>query len=166
MGRPADENLPEVVTNPNHPNSFPPALDPSPEVLSPGDAVSHENFSIDREKYPVHLDHAPKLLYDPNDEQGNGQQWPIAVSALSPDGGPWERLPAGEESTANLGNGVRDKQKQICGMRRRSFIILIVALAVIIAAAVGGGVGGARARSGSSSGTSSRGDTEDSNRWA
>ncbi|KAM7189923.1 hypothetical protein V8F20_009950 [Naviculisporaceae sp. PSN 640] len=151
-GKPADENLPEVVIDPStekqHIGTTTSAFDHSPEVLSPNDAATHTYFT-ERDKYPAHFDDAPKLPYD-------GQQWPSSdpVSALSPNSVnamPWETLPpAGETSPSNVEAGEKDQEKRICGMRRRNFIIIIVVvLVVIIAAAVGGGVGASRANSGS-----------------
>lgn len=155
MERPADENLPEVVTHPTTPNQHTTAtaFDTSPEVVSPGDAASY-TYHSQHEKYPAQYDDAPKLTYDPNDPQYKGQAWPNpeAVSALSPNNNamPWESLPPAGEANANdtQGGGVGDQEKRIWGIPRRKFIIIAVAvvLVVIIAVAVGGGVGASRAQ--------------------
>ncbi|KAM7186140.1 hypothetical protein V8F33_011979 [Rhypophila sp. PSN 637] len=145
MGKPADENLPEVATNPtwSYPGpqtTTPTTFDATPEVVSPYDAATHTHFT-ERDKYPVHFDDAPKLTYEPNDHQYNGQ----AMSGM-----PWETLPPTDEAShGDASTGVNEQDNRICGLRRRKLIIIAVVLVIIIVAASVGGVVATRARSGS-----------------
>lgn len=146
MGRLADDNLPEVVTDPSHGSPHPTVVDPTPQVVSSEDATGHY-YASEREKYPAQYDDTPKL---PVPNEGLAEPgWRAAepVSALTPSAAsvmPWESLPAAEESNTNVKGGDADQEKRICGIPRRFFIIIaIVLLVVVIAAGVGGGVGGA-----------------------
>lgn len=152
MGRPADEHLPEVVSNHPPPEFSLPevAPDPSPEA-------GHPQYYIQHDKYPAYYDHAPKLPHEqPAAGMGTGmgmglqshdQQWAGAgdgVSTLSPNSSvPWQSFPPGDDQQTYVASEP-EQERRICGIRRRLFIIVAVILAiVVIAAAVGGGVGGA-----------------------
>ncbi|KAK4245109.1 hypothetical protein C7999DRAFT_16653 [Corynascus novoguineensis] len=119
------------------------------------------------DKYPAYYDDTPKLPHDgsttgaPSPGQQYSSPWGTGsenpVSALSPNGSvPWQSLPFDDQSTY-VGTEP-EREKRICGLRRRVFGIVVLVLGIIIlAAAIGGGVGGAMAsrnRSESDSSTS------------
>ncbi|KAL2018430.1 hypothetical protein VTK56DRAFT_849 [Thermocarpiscus australiensis] len=151
MGRPEDENLPEVV--PNQPAPLPEVVpDSSPEAVA-----AQQRFFVEQGKYPAYFDNAPKLPHE-QDTQGQygayGQQWAGTgdpASAVSPNSSvPWQPFPPGGDDQTHVGSEP-EPERRICGLRRRLFIIVAVIIAVVvIAAAVGGGVGGSmKAREGS-----------------
>ncbi|KAL2158781.1 hypothetical protein VTH06DRAFT_3973 [Thermothelomyces fergusii] len=131
----AEHQLPEVVP------------DSSPEAAP-------QRFYLEPDKYPAYYDDTPKLPteHSPSSFASPGQQygspWTPAsdpsLSALSPDSSvPWKSL---HEDQATYVGSEPVQERRICGLRRRTFGILIVVLGVIVlAAAIGGGVGGAMA---------------------
>ncbi|KAL2264334.1 hypothetical protein VTK26DRAFT_6577 [Humicola hyalothermophila] len=173
MGRPADENLPEVVQN--HPPYHPPTAmyqqQPYPEVVPDSSPEAYTGnppyYAQQQEKYPAYYDNAPKLPHDPYSPVSKVshpavpgmQQIPGSpyhappsvsgdpVSAFSPNSSvPWQRLDssAGADDQRTYVNSEPEQEKRIFGLRRKIFLIIVGVLAVvIIAAAVGGGVGAA-----------------------
>jgi hypothetical protein len=158
MHQPADENLPEVV------------YDTSPQVVSNVEAQYKERVD-GRDLYPVQYDDSPKILHS---GIANEKDHHAAVPAASPQSAlPWEPVSAveetpagngadwgraGEEGGESPGNEAPERERRICGFRRKPFFIICALAFVTVAAAVGGGVGGGitAARSQQGPGTSSR----------
>ncbi|KAK4195854.1 hypothetical protein QBC40DRAFT_235588 [Triangularia verruculosa] len=153
MGRP--EDLPEVV--PKAPTPLPEVVpDSGPQTIS-NDYVGDPQRAYVQYKYHVDYDGAPKFPFEPptptadiylqnHDRQPlwpeNGQAMP--VSALSPNSSsPWDAVsPVGKEE---LYVGPREEEaekKRICGLGKRTFIMVLVAVIVLLGAAVGGSVAG------------------------
>lgn len=152
--KPLDENLPEVVPavlNQPHSTLEPvlhPVLDSTPQALSEQELAEKGLQSIERDKYPAVYDNAPMLPHDGSPTQ---QAWvagdPPSALTQTTRSSPWEQLPAGgdAETSDPRDQPPAEDPKRICGMSRRSFIIVaIIAIVVIIAAAVGAGVGATR----------------------
>jgi hypothetical protein len=111
---------------------------------------------MESDKYPANYDTAPKLLQETPSPgiltpgQQYQQPWTgsdaATVSALSPNSEvPWQSFPAGDDQHTYVGSEP-EREKRICGIRKRLFIIIAVIVGVVVvAAAVGGGVGGSRA---------------------
>lgn len=151
---PADENLPEVVP------------DSSPQALSSRDAyLAQQQLGEKDPKYIAETSPRPEerdLKFAAVDGEGNPQSpdlvkgedgvWrPAPVSALSPtdtnaitpDPAAAEGGRAGEEAV---------KEKKVCGMKRRTFWIVVAVALVIAGVAIGVGVGvGVKAQKSSSS---------------
>ena len=145
---PADENLPEVVP------------DSSPEVLSGRDAyLAHEHLAEKDPKYIADSSPRPgerdlKFAVDGQEgakgEEGVWQDgvWrPATASPISPAGEGVspdvdEDPHAAEEARGGEGGGAGKGADKVCGMRKRTFWIVLVAAIVIVVAAIGGGVGG------------------------
>lgn len=149
---PADENLPEVVP------------DSSPQVLSNRDAfLAHEHLTEKDPKYVAETSPRPEerdLKYAVAGQEGGAESaglvkgddgvWrPAApVSALSPTetnaGTPDAQADSGaaaaEEGRADQAPG--KEEAKVCGMRKRTFWIVLVGAIVVVLAAIGGGVGG------------------------
>lgn len=149
MGLPPDEHLPEVVP------------DTSPQVVSNTDYQQHGYNEQD--KYIVQYDDTPKIPSEtPYVQTPHGEH---PVSTMSPDSHlPWEPMSAVEETPAGVGGGggeggydginneKPEDESRICGFKRKTFFLALIAALVIIAVAIGGGVGGglaARSREGS-----------------
>ncbi len=177
MGRPADENLPEVVPYqpvPQHEAVLPEVVpDSSPEA-------AQQRYFMETDKYPAYYDTAPKLLheeavppgyYSNSPGQQHQQPWTGAehsVSAISPNSSvPWQSFPPGGDDQNTYVGSEPEQEKRICGIRKRLFIIIAVILGVVVvAAAVGGGVGGAKAASQRSSDAAQLANsTSASSRW-
>lgn len=174
MGRPADENLPEVL--PNHPTAAIYSQHPLPEVVpdSSPEAFAGHPPHYSQEKYPAFYDDAPKLPHDPSSPGAYGTHgmpyspgqspynYPSTpgdpVSAFSPNSSvPWQRLDsvAGGDDQRTFVNSEPEQEKRICGIKRKIFLIVAGLLAVIIiAAAVGGGVGAAMSKKSNSDNSS------------
>jgi hypothetical protein len=110
--------------------------------------MAEESFSRKSDEKPSEpeVDHStlPEVI-EPNEK--------IILNPVIHDGK--EVVPGTAPEVANLEvhqlEAVTPKSSRICGLRRRSFMIVcIVALVVVIAAAVGGGVGGSLANKSSS----------------
>lgn len=148
---PADENLPEVVP------------DSAPQALSGREAfLAHDHLTEKDPKYVA--DSAPRpeerdLKYavvgdgqeggeSPSLIKGDDGVWrPAPVSAISPtDGGLTPDTPsadphsAAEEARGGAGGPV--KEARVCGMRKKTFWIVLVVAIVVVVAAIAGGVGG------------------------
>ncbi|KAK0744557.1 hypothetical protein B0T21DRAFT_407646 [Apiosordaria backusii] len=152
MGRP--EDLPEVV--PKEPTPLPEVIaDSGPQTVS-DDYVGDPQRFYTPYKYHVDYDNAPKLPFEPptptadvyRQNQDRQPLWPengsgMPVSALSPDSSsPWETVsPIGKEELY-VGPQQNEEKKRICGLGKRTFIIVLVAVIVLIGAAVGGSVAG------------------------
>ncbi|KAL2144242.1 hypothetical protein VTI28DRAFT_9453 [Corynascus sepedonium] len=157
MGRLNDQQLPEVVQNQPAPAPRPgPHGDHLPEVVPDSSPeAAQERFYMATDKYPAYYDDTPKLPHDgsttgaPSPGQQYSSRWGTGsehpISALSPNGSvPWQSLPFDDQSTY-VGTEP-EREKRICGLRRRVFGIVVLVLGIIIlAAAIGGGVGGAMA---------------------
>lgn len=168
MGRLADEHLPEVVPGqqqppqqyyyyqPQTPQGISPeetSASPLPQVVPDSSPeLAQQRYYIESDKIPAYYDTAPKLPYEPIptpvDQQQQQQQYyqPGMVSAISPNSSvPWQSFPAGGDDQANV-DPEPPRERRICGLPKRRFIIIAVILGlVIIGAAIGGGVGGAMA---------------------
>ncbi|KAK3903582.1 hypothetical protein C8A05DRAFT_32685 [Staphylotrichum tortipilum] len=160
-GRPADENLPEVVW---HPPPTPRGEQVLPEVVPDSSPeAAQQRYFAETDKYPAYYDNAPKLphdgTYSPGQEYYQPQQrWVGAegqfVSAISPNSSvPWQSFPDGDDQRTYVGSEpAPEPEKRICGLRKRLFIIIAAIVGVVVvAAAVGGGVGGAMASKGNNS---------------
>lgn len=155
MNLPPDEHLPEVVP------------DTSPQAVSSIESQYKQRGYDERDKYVVQYDDTPKIPTETpyvQDHQGNVQQGQYPVSVASPDGSlPWEPMSAIEETPAGHAGvgggggeagheGMNEKpehKSMICGFKRKTFFIAIIAALVVIAIAIGGGVGGGLAASNS-----------------
>ncbi|KAK4108820.1 hypothetical protein N656DRAFT_376217 [Canariomyces notabilis] len=149
MGRPADEDLPEVATFPprSEYSTLPEVVpDTSPEAGQPPLQYQHDKFA-------AYYDDAPKL---PNEEPSPGagvgtmqsqEGVGSALGAMSPDTSvPWQSID--QHTTQNE----KQEEPRICGIRRRIFIILcVVVVLIIVAVGVGAGIGASRARGGEES---------------
>jgi len=149
MGHPADENLPEVVP------------DQSPQVLSSQEAhFRHGQFDVQSPKYPVYVEDSPKFsAVDP--QPGMISSHPSEAAVSPEDLVPWESRSAGIGIGLFAGDqgaapDEKNRQRTICGLRRRLFWLFFAAVLIIVVASVGGGVGGgiaaAKAREGGSDG--------------
>jgi hypothetical protein len=150
MNLPPDEHLPEVVP------------DTSPQAVSSIESQYKQRGYDERDKYVVQYDNTPKIPSETSyvqDHQGNAQ-YPVSVA--SPDGSlPWEPMSAVEETPAGhagvgamggggggdashdgMNNEKPEHNSRICGFKRKTFFIVIIAALVVIAIGVGGGVGG------------------------
>lgn len=129
MGYPPDENLPEVVP------------DQSPQVLS---AVEARYFAPELNardpKYHVTYDDAPKYTA-PLEAYPSVGEYPQAytspVSSV-----PWEPVSGDGGSSGLRTDESKNKRERICGLKKRSFWILLIVALIVVAAGVGGGVGG------------------------
>jgi len=162
-GRPADENLPEVVW---HPPTTPRGEQVLPEVVPDSSPeAAQQRYFTETDKYPAYYDNAPKLPYDagaysPGQQYYQPQQpWmPVGaeaqgISAISPNSSvPWQSFPEGDDQRTYVGSEpAPEPEKRICGLPKRLFIIIAAIVGVVVvAAAVGGGVGGAMASKSSS----------------
>lgn len=143
---PADENLPEVV------------YDTSPQVVSNAEA-HYRQHGDGRDLYPVRYDDTPKIPVGPGEYAWGNKSPGSAVSPGAPL--PWEPLSAVEQSlppkygagdaaSERIEKGLTERERKICGFKRKPFFILIGLAFVTIAAAVAGGVGGGLAAASSS----------------
>ncbi|KAH6618418.1 hypothetical protein B0J18DRAFT_468704 [Chaetomium sp. MPI-SDFR-AT-0129] len=157
MGRKADENLPEVVQNQPAPRTG----EYAPEVVPDSSPeAAQQRYFQESDKYPALYDNSPKFPHEPPPpggyspdqqyQQPHNQAWsPDAaypVSAVSPNSSvPWQSFPdGGEDQQTYVGSEPPEPEKRICGLRKRTFIIVAAILGVVIVAvAIGGGVGGA-----------------------
>lgn len=169
---PADENLPEVVP------------DSSPQALTSRDAyLAHGHLGEKDPKYVAETAPNPEerdLKYaavegdappgSPGLVKGEDGVWrPAApVSALSPtdtyavtpdgtQGGPGAAGAAAEEGRAGEGPA---KGAKVCGLKRRTFWIVLGVAIVVVLAAIGGGVGGGLSSRNSSSSGADKGKAE------
>jgi len=161
MGRPLpDDNLPEVTPYPYQHSTLPEVVpDSSPEALSPNEQAQHRQLDAvaATNKYPVQYDDAPKLPTEYSTYDSQSPTWPVSAGSgtLSRRGtiistAPWDTLAAGENDGQITGLDKKGKEPRICGLRRRTFIFIIVLAVVVVAAIVGGVVGGtAKYREGS-----------------
>lgn len=154
MGRPADENLPEVVQH----QPSPQAQAVLPEVVPDSSPeAAQQRYFMESDKYPAYYDTAPKLPHE-GGYLAPGQQYDQpppgwtgtehSVSAISPNSSlPWQSFPSGggDDEQTYVGSEAAP-EKRICGIRKRLFIIIAVIVGlVVVGAAVGGGVGGSMA---------------------
>ncbi|PKS12466.1 hypothetical protein jhhlp_000672 [Lomentospora prolificans] len=129
-----DENLPEVVP------------DPSPEAIPKTAAAQYAaQLNHQNPKYPVTIDDSPKL------------PTPLALSPPTATASPYtETLVPGSVYPSHPSPiSIEPPGKKICGVKKRTFWILILLVVVIFAAAIGGGVGGGLASRNSKASASS-----------
>lgn len=102
-------------------------IDNSPQALSNREAaLNRQQFEDRHPKYPVVYDNAPKEF------DSNGDSLPLEFTEAS-------RKSPGVVAIEGKGN--------ICGLRRRVFLVVLGIVIVIMLAAIGGGVGGAMSTS-------------------
>ncbi|KAK4153809.1 hypothetical protein C8A00DRAFT_14997 [Chaetomidium leptoderma] len=161
MGRPADEDLPEVVPQQMHQTQqdLPYQMrqpSPLPEVVPDSSPeAAPQRFYMETDKYPALYDTAPKLPHDgyvPVQAPGQQyqQQWPGSpnpISSVSPNSSlPWQPFPPGADDQQTYVGSEPEQEKRICGIRKRLFFIIAAIVAgLIVAVGVGAGVGGAMA---------------------
>lgn len=142
---PPDEHLPEVVP------------DQSPQALPKEAAPQYEAHLGEKDpKYPVLPEDVPKQAIDPYGSPETVGAVPVSVSPNTTI--PWEaRSPEVAEQglarspTEPPASPIKE-EKRILGLKRKTFIIFIVAL-VVLAAALGGGLGGGLAKKSKGSNT-------------
>ncbi|ODA79135.1 hypothetical protein RJ55_04727 [Drechmeria coniospora] len=78
-----------------------------------------------------------------------GHNMPEIPQLPLPESGLEHHVPAMKEVYHPPTHGVSNREETVCGLRKRSFYIILVLALVIVAAAVGGGVGGVLAKRGS-----------------
>ncbi|KAK0647031.1 hypothetical protein B0T16DRAFT_414605 [Cercophora newfieldiana] len=140
MGPPPDENLPEVV----QPRPIEAEQNASPQVAATNDAW----YGSDRDKYPALYDTSPKLVDD-----GTLKLQENTVSPQTPR----EFPSAGSNALPNHPSEPlkSESERTICGLRRRTFFIILAIISVLLLGAIiGGAVGGSLSNKSSSQTTS------------
>ncbi|KAK1749708.1 hypothetical protein QBC47DRAFT_395510 [Echria macrotheca] len=147
MGPLPEDNLPEVVM----PQPWETDHDAPPQALSHSEKLNHASHASEheREKYAVVYDPTPKL-FDDNTEPKSDSLVPQPWSAASPTSG--NAAPTADENNIPRSEPPTS-QRTICGLKRRTFFILLAIIAVLLAAVIGGAVGGSLSKKSSESST-------------
>ncbi|VUC23267.1 unnamed protein product [Clonostachys rosea] len=141
-GGPTYNDLPEVVQP-----------DTSPQVTSPYQAEYSQRLNDPNAKYLIgyqeysESDQFPQAMSQPDISLKHDGQLKHELSSVK-----YDSTPSIEEQNPKKAGA----SGYILGLKRKTFIISLVALIVIIAAAIGGGVGGSRAAAASRSSNSTQ----------
>lgn len=111
--------------------------------MAADDPIQHSTLEVD---YSEDGRAAPIVSHDPTHEKipSNGDPGKLAVATEGYDSQLESCLPAYEERKEAPLPPIPAPERKICGLRRRTFIILLsVVVAILIAIAIGGGLGGA-----------------------